>query len=419
MYLQESGEADSEMPPSTKVCVCGGGNGAHTLTGLAASNSNIEVYVLTLYKDEAEKWATALKNDSLTVIINEKDGSTREVKSKPKLISNNPEEVIPNSDVIILTVPAFAHEQYFRAMAPHINKRALVVGLPGQAGFEFQCRDILGEKALQISMMSFETLPWACRIKEFGRSVEVLGTKSVLAGSLIRGKAITKPPLMTLQMLHGSQPVLRQARHFLEMLIMSYSFVHPCIMYGKWKDWDGKPVPEAPLFYQGIDQATADMLEKCSAECKAVASAIMAAVPGVDLNDVKDLYQWYLEYYREDIEDKSDLFHAITTNKSYKGLVHPTKEENGGFVPDFDNRYLTEDIPMGMIVFRGLADAAGVEIPINNLLIEWAQDKIGKEYIVNGSLSGKDLSTTRCPQHYNYNTLNEIITGEKSPSEGD
>ncbi|XP_060079252.1 octopine dehydrogenase [Ylistrum balloti] len=396
-----------------KVCVCGGGNGAHTLSGLAASRDGVEVRVLTLFADEAERWTKALGGDELTVIVNEKDGTKTEVKSRPKVITKDPVVAISGADVVVLTVPAFAHEGYFQAMAPHVQDSALIVGLPSQAGFEFQCRDILGDKAAAVSMMSFETLPWACRIKEFGKKVEVLGTKSVLAASLIKGTAETVDPLSTLQMLHGAEPVFRLAKHFLEMLIMSYSFVHPAILYGRWGTWDGKPVAEAPLFYQGIDQATADMLTACSDECKEVANAIMAACPGNDLSDVKDIYQWYLEYYHEDIQDDKDLYHAITTNKSYKGLVHPVKAEDGGVVPDFGNRYLTEDIPMGMIVFKGVAIAAGVPIPKNDKLIMWAQEKIGKEYLVDGALTGKDVATTRCPQRYGFNTLNAILTGKK------
>jgi hypothetical protein len=374
----------------------------------------VEVRVLTLFADEAERWTKAMEEaGGLTVVVTEKDGTLTEIKSKPKVVTKDPAVAITGADVIILTVPAFAHEGYFKAMAPHVQDSALIVGLPSQAGFEFQCRDILGEKAAAISMMSFETLPWATRIKEFGKKVEVLGTKSVLAASLIKGTAPTKDPLSTLQKLHGAEPKLRLAKHFLEMLIMSYSFVHPAILHGHWGSWDGKPVPEAPLFYQGIDQAAAAMLTACSDECKAVAQAIMKACPGTDLGDVKDLYQWYMESYKEDIVNDSDLFNAITTNKSYKGLVHPVKAVEGGVAPDFGNRYLTEDIPMGMVVFKGVALAAGVPIPNNDKLIYWAQEKIGKEYVVNGELNGKDVAFTRCPQRYGFNTLESIITGKK------
>ncbi|XP_033737376.1 octopine dehydrogenase-like [Pecten maximus] len=402
------------MPGSIVLCVCGGGSGAHALAGLA-TQKGVEVRILTLFEDEAKKWNRVLQKEELTVVINENNRPPREVTSKPKMVTKDPEEAIPESDVIIFTVPASVHEIYFKAIAEHVGKRTLIVGLPGQAGFEFQCRDLLGEKASLISMMSFESLPWECRVKEFGKRVEIFGTKMYLSGSLIRGKSVTKPPLMTLQKFLGFQPILRQSKHFLETIIMSYSFVHPVIFYGKWKDWDGKAVAEAPLFYHGIDEATAELLQKCSDECTAVASAILEAAPTkANMSDVKDIHHWYMENYKNEIAETGDLFHSITTNKAYEGLTHPMTESSGGMKPDFNTRYLTEDIPMGMVVFRGLADVLGVPVPITDMIIEWGQEKMGKEYLVGGKLNGKDIEFTRCPQKYGFSTLDAILTGEKS-----
>ncbi|XP_060077194.1 octopine dehydrogenase-like [Ylistrum balloti] len=402
------------MPGNVVLCVCGGGSGAHALAGLA-TQKGVEVRVLTLFEGEAKKWSRAVQKEEMTVVINENNRPPREVMSKPKMITKDPEEAIPDSDVIIFTVPASVHEMYFKAIAEHIGKRALIVGLPGQAGFEFQCRDILGEKASLISVMSFESLPWECRVREFGKRVEILGTKIYLTGSLIRGKSVTKPPLMTLQKFLGSQPILRQSKHFLETIIMSYSFIHPVIFYGKWKDWDGKKVNEAPLFYQGIDEPTTELLQKCSDECTAVAAAILEAAPTkANLSDVKDIHHWYMENYKNEIAEASDLFHSITTNKAYEGLKHPMEESESGMVPDFSTRYLTEDIPMGMVVLRGLAEVMGVSVPIHDMLIEWGQEKMGKEYLVDGKLTGKDIESTRCPQRYGFLSLDAILTGEKS-----
>ncbi|XP_069126783.1 octopine dehydrogenase-like [Argopecten irradians] len=402
------------MPGDVILCVCGGGSGAHALAGLAVQKG-VEVRVLTLFEDEAKKWNRVLQKEELTVIINENNRPPREVKAKPKMVTKDPEEAIPECDVIIFTVPASVHEIYFKAIAKHIGKRTLIVGLPGQAGFEFQCRDILGEKASLISIMSFETLPWECRLREFGKHVEIMGTKMYLSGSLIRGKSVTKPPLMTLQKFLGAQPMLRQSKHFLETIIMCYSFVHPVIFYGKWKDWDGKAVTEAPLFYHGIDEATAELLQKCSDECMAVAAAILEAAPTkANLSDVKDIHHWYMENYKNEITEADNLFHSITTNKAYEGLTHPMTESSVGVAPDFSSKYLTEDIPMGMVVFRGLAEVMEVPVPYTDMVIEWCQEKMGKEYLVGGKLTGKDIQSTRCPQRYGFTTLDAILTGEKS-----
>ena len=47
--------------------ICGGGNGAHVLGGIAASQPNTEARVMTLYADEAERWNNSMKNNDFKV----------------------------------------------------------------------------------------------------------------------------------------------------------------------------------------------------------------------------------------------------------------------------------------------------------------------------------------------------------------
>ena len=76
-----------------------------------------------------------------------------------------------DADVIIFCVPAFAHQLYLEAIAPHVKENTSIIGLPGQPGFEFQCFDILKDKATLCTILNYESLPWACRITEFGQRV--------------------------------------------------------------------------------------------------------------------------------------------------------------------------------------------------------------------------------------------------------
>merc|ERR1719162_2264702 len=95
--------------------------------------------------------------------------------------------------------------------------------------------------------------------------------------------------------------------------------------------------------------------------------------------------------------------------KSYEGLTHPMKEVDGGLVPDFGYRYLTEDLPYSFCVVRGIAELAGVKTPALDETIEWCQKKMDKEYLVDGSMKGKDVAGTRAPQAYGYNSLQDIV----------
>ena len=67
------------MSEKLTVCVCGGGNGAHAMAGLAAAHAQTEARVLTLFQDEAERWTNLLKDGDFKIKRNKPDGSIVEV----------------------------------------------------------------------------------------------------------------------------------------------------------------------------------------------------------------------------------------------------------------------------------------------------------------------------------------------------
>nr|KAG5711700.1 hypothetical protein BaRGS_023464 [Batillaria attramentaria] len=380
------------------------------MAGLAASRPQTEARVLTLFRDEAARWTEALKTSDLTVKRSFPDGSTDEVKGKPSLVTKDPAQAIPGADVIIFCVPAFAHQQYFTAIAPHVQPDTAIIGLPGQPGFEFQCFDILKDKAKRCAILNFETLPWACRITEFGKKVEVLGTKISLTGSKITGQSQLKfDPFQTLESLLKGQPKLKQANNYIEICLMAY-IVHPPIIYARWKDWDGKPVSEKPLFYQGLDDFGGECLKKVSDENVKIARVVEQKKPELKQSNVLDLLDWYKQDYAETISDFSSIKTAMRTNTAYNGLVHPMKDAGDGkWVPDFHNRYLSEDIPFSLVITKGLAELAAVPTPEIDKVLAWCQEKLGKEYIVGSELKGKDLKESRAPQAYGFKSLDDLV----------
>ena len=125
---------------------------------------------------------------------------------------------------------------------------------------------------------------------------------------------------------------------------------------------------------------------------------------------VVNIYYWYMRCYPEDISDKTNLYTAIQTNAAYQGLKHPVKKsDDGKYLPDFTYRYMTEDIPYGLVVIRGIAEIVGVETPNIDKVLLWSQEKMGKEYLVNSKIQGKDVEKSRAPQRYGFTTLESIL----------
>lgn len=394
-----------------RILVCGGGNGAHCLSTLAASQKNSEVQVLTLFQDEAERWAKQLEDSDVKLTITDLDGSQQDLFAKPILITKDSEKAMSGVQIIFLVVPAFAHAGYFMAIEPHLQPNTLIVGLPGQAGFEFQCRSILGDKASTCTIASLESLPWACRILEFGRHAQILGAKESLGISYIKGKScdLPFPVVESIQDILGKKPKIEEIQNYIAINLMAKSMVHPPILYGKWGDWDGKPLQKEPLFYQGIDERQADLLSKVSDELIATGKMLEQLKEGIYMSQVIHIFDWYKTYYKDQITDKSCLMMAMRTNSAYDGLVHPMIKTEEGYIPNFNYRYTTEDIPYGLVVMKGIAEIAGVDTPVMDEIIAWAQQKLDKEYIVGSKLSGKDVGTTRAPQSYGLKTVDELF----------
>eukprot|EP00811_Abedinium_folium_P020911 NODE_2993_length_2109_cov_7.529768.p1 GENE.NODE_2993_length_2109_cov_7.529768~~NODE_2993_length_2109_cov_7.529768.p1 ORF type:complete len:623 (-),score=194.44 NODE_2993_length_2109_cov_7.529768:239-1951(-) len=277
---------------------------------------------------------------------------------------------------------------------------------------------MLGERGKSCSLLSLETMPWACRIEVFGRCAEVLGVKDSISTSFnARGRSTGEvDAVATLQRLFGPLPVISLADNYLEVNL--FTVVHPPIMYGQWCNWDGKPVKEKPLFYQGLNDIGADMLDRCSKELCDTAAAIARVAPHLDMSGVLHIFDWYKKAYPNDIDDWSNLGTAMRCCKSYRGLTHPMKEQDDGFMPDFSARYITEDLPFGYTVCKGISELAGVATPALDETIKWCQEKMEKEFIKDGKLSGKDVDITRAPQRFGFTSLQELIDLAGKPPAG-
>lgn len=400
---------------SIKVLICGSGKEAHIMAGLASSRPNIDVSILAIKEDEAQKWTTVIESEYLVVTINKRNDITSEVKSKPGLITKTPNDVVPESQFIIFAMPPSAQTSYLETIAPHMMRGVTLVGLPGYPGFERLCADVLGEKRSLCTIICFETNPWDSVLTQFGSRVEVLATKpSITVATSMGHFPPKKPALSTLQCMLGEEPAIRNALAPLELCLTPYSYFYSCILYGRWKDGDSKPVHTEPKFFSEVTDATLHILSCCSKEFVDIAEAIMKERPDVDLTEIKPFQDWYMEYFKRDCEDSSSLLTAVQTNRCFAKLIHPVKKtERGRFLPEYKTSFLAEDVPYNLVVVRGIASLVDIATPKIDELLNWCQEKLGKQYLANKELKGKDINSTRCPQQLGFNSVDDMINKKR------
>lgn len=385
------------------ITICGGGNAAHTLAGLLASQEGIRVRMYLPFGAEAERWREGVRQEGGMRVV----GATGEKTGLPERISADPAEVIPGSQLVILALPAFAHEAMLRSMAAYLDQDIWMGAFPARGGFDLCVKEVLKERTAGVTIFGLQTLPWACRIEAFGRQVRILGSKACVdvaaqpAGQL--GEIC--------EFLEGALGVgMAAVPEFLSLTLAGTGqIIHPGAMFGLLHDWDGEAYEQAPLFYEGIDDFTVGVLQRMSDELQEVREGLAANFPALDLSAVRPLAEWLLNAYAHTIEDAGSLKGCFVTNKSYMGLKVPVKPARGGWVPDFQARYLAEDLPYALVVTRGIAELAGIATPQIDKVIVWGQERLGKNYLVGGKLQGADVAASHAPQRFGYGDIGDLV----------
>jgi hypothetical protein len=379
----------------SKITICGGGNGAQTLVAIAEGNLGCAVDLYAPFADEARRLRTGIAAHGGL----EARGALQ-AQGQPRSVSADPSQVIPGSQLVVLILPAFAHESTLRQIAPFLDRHAWVGAIPARGGFDFCAVRVLKEyERGDVGLFGLQTLPWACRIEEYGQAVHVLGVKTMVdAASRPAAEIGTIRPVLARML---GLPIGAAANLLALTLANTGQLIHPGIMYSLFADWDGAPLDAAPSFYQGLDEEGARVLAGLSDDLQAIRARL---APALDLTAVRPLLEWLLRAYSESITDPSSLHSAFVTNQAYAGLKAPVqKVAPGRFVPDFGARYLSEDVPFGLAVSRAIAALAGMETPTIDRVIAWAGERLGKDYL------GRDASQARIPQNYGLADLAQLI----------
>eukprot|EP00049_Salpingoeca_infusionum_P005690 m.95314 g.95314 ORF g.95314 m.95314 type:complete len:407 (+) comp13055_c0_seq3:200-1420(+) len=396
------------------VTICGGGNAAHIAAGMFGSRgANVSLYFS--FEEEAKKFKAACDEaGGVTVVRKEQT-----YFGTPVAISHRPEDVIPNADIVLLIVPAFAHEAILQQVCKYLKEGAAVGAIPGPGAFDLLALNTLGDSftSKRITLFSGTSLPWACRFDVYGCKATLLGVKTKVDITTRPSSDGERNKQLAAQLtaLHD-ETVFSCKGHFLNTTLWpTNAVIHPGVSYGIWHDWDGQPLDEAPLFYQNCSPFTGKVLDGLSDEIAATVEVLQAN--GADMTPWQKIDVYLLDVYGDVIDDKSSTDRIFATNDAFRGLKAPViTQDDGKVVPNFKTRYLTEDLPHGLAVLRGVAEICGIETPTMDKVLLWAQPLCGLEYLVDGKIQGKDIATSGCPQRYGITTVAQLIKGEISSS---
>ena len=327
-----------------RICICGGGNLGHVVAGFLAAREDCVVSLLTR--------RPALWQQQLT--ISTPDG--RQLVGRLERISSEPAEVIADADLVLLCLPGYSIQEVLLQICPFLKPRTPVGSVVCSTGFFFEAMERLSSDT---PLFGFQRVPFIARTTTYGHSAALLGYKPQL--SIAIEHASEKEPLRaTIERLFRT-PVQLLSSYYEASLTNSNPLLHPARLYTLWKDWhEGVVYDSQPMFYEMWTEEASELLIALDCEffhLLRVLPVREGSIPTI------------LDYYES--TDAASLTRKLRSIEAFKGILAPMKAVAGGFVPDFQSRYFTEDFPYGMRIIQQLAQQHQVATPVINKVLAW------------------------------------------------
>jgi predicted dinucleotide-binding enzyme len=391
------------------IAICGGGNAGHALAVAASAHFDGDVRWLVGSPEKAQLLRSGVFGPSGLQATGMMSGRAHRVTS----ISSEAAEIIPDADLVLMAVPAFAHAGVLRRIAPYLKAKAIVGALPARGGFEFEASALLSgiEPQGQRVVFALQTLPWSTRVQQAGRVVHVGAVK---AGALMAALPHRRAHEIAVLLFNVLGTRVIPTSTFLNMTLGNPGqIIHPGLMYGLFHTWSGRRYAEdeIPFFYRDATDETGEFVEQLSADVCATAAKIQSASAGaLNLSGVLTVHEWLCLSYPTQTADLRTVASCFRTGPLQARKAPMTEIAPGAYVPNFSYRYLSEDVPYGLVVTKALAQIAGVGTPAIDTVLRWAQHRLGARYITGNALDLHGAAGLPIPQSCGLATVDELVT---------
>ena len=334
-----------------KICICGGGNLGHVVAGFIAAQKKHEVCLLTRHP---EQWSQDL--------IIEAPAETTYSGHLNGLFSNA-EQAVSDADIILLCLPGYAIRETLLQIKDYVQSDAAVGSVVSSTGFFFEAMELLPASQ---PLFGFQRVPFISRIIEYGHKARLMGYKDSLNLAIERTEHPEQLRDTLADMLQT--PIQLLGSYYEASLSNSNPLLHPSRLYTLWKDWhEGDIYPRVPFFYEEWTEETAQLYIQMDNELQSL----------LDLLPVqKGSIATVLDYYES--TDAVSLAKKLRSIEAFKGILSPMKQVEGGYIPDFQSRYFTEDFPYGLAIIHRLTHEKGVPSPTIDMVYDWGTKMLNR-----------------------------------------
>ena len=349
---QEKNLGEIEIPQDLPfVCVAGAGNGGQAM----AAYLTLLGCRVNLFNRSEERLLPIRAMDGIQV-----NGQV-EGFARLNTITTKAQEALQGVDLVMVVVPATGHRRVARLLGPHLRDGQILVLNPGRTGGALEFQEVLRQQ-------NIKTQPFIAEAQTLLYTSRIIGPAQV---HIFRIK--NSVPLATLPAYHIPD-VLASIREILPQFVPGDnvlktglgnigSVFHPAltILNAAWIETQHG---NFEYYREGASPSVTVLLEALDAERVTVAEALGVRVPTAR--------EWlYLAYNASG----RNLYQAMQANPGYGGIQAPNR---------LDHRYLTEDIPTGLVPLASLGDHLGVAVPTIKALIHLAGVLHRRDYWAEG-----------------------------------
>lgn len=340
--------SSKDMPD---VCVAGAGSGGHAM----AAHLTLKGCRVNMFNRSEDRLATVKMLGGIQV-YGEVNGF-----AKINVITSDPEEAIAGIDLIMVVVPATAHQNMARLLGPHLQDGQIVILNPGRTGGALEFAEAL--KRMGVKTFSYigetQTLLYVCRLTNPGQ-VKIMGIKNAVPLATI--PAYHLPDVLpivnkVIQQFTPGDNVLKTS------LGNTGALFHPALTVLN-AAWIEQSHGDFEFYHQGASPAVARVLEVLDKERISIAAALGIRVPSAR--------EWLFNAYGV-AED--NLYRSIQAYKGYSGLKAPNR---------IDHRYVAEDVPYSLVPMASLGAHLGVPVPTMEGIIHLASILANRDFMSEG-----------------------------------
>lgn len=330
------------------ITIMGAGN-----TGLAmAAHSAEQGHDVTLWNRSEESIAQLI--DTHTIYSKGKIKGEFDLH----LVTTDIKEALVDPDIILIATPSFAHQNLAEMVAKNISKETLILLCPGRTFGALEFKEVYEDLNQQFEQTIAETQTsiYTCR-KTSDDSVDIISIKYNVLFSAIdsheNDNIFEELPIHL-------QRQLEPAESIIETSIGSVGMILHCAPSLLNIGWTEHEKYEFKHYTEGITPSIAKLLEKIDKERIQVSKGL-----GTEVESVRE---WLKRVYKVEGET---LYESIQNTEAYETIEAPNI---------LDNRYITEDVPNGLVPLESAGLHLGLEMKHTTLIIDLASALLDTDF---------------------------------------